>query len=186
MEWLSGLLHNTWFVGCAMATLIFIITELIKQPIKKFTSAVIKNERFRKMANIVILLIPFALGVVAEFLFKTFYLETAFNGITGLHYGTAAVTLYGIIERFFYKNGIKIENPYNTEEGKAVTDFVEEVAQDGKLDEKDIETAGKLISNIKVDPDATIPSEPISKPAAAPIAVKKPQTAVDDFLNKVK
>ena len=171
MEWLSTLLHNTWFVGCAMAVLIFGITELIKQPIKKLTTKAIKSERIRKMVNTIILLIPFALGIFFEFLFKTYYLHTVVNGVTGLHYGTAAVTLYGFIERFFYEKGVKVDNPYNTEEGKAVTQAVEDITKDGKVDENDMKTVEKLFEDT-TDTEKT--------------ETEKTQTAVDDFLNKVK
>ncbi len=171
MEWLNTLLHNTWFVGCAMAVLIFGITELIKLPLKKGIKKLIKNERIRKIVNTIFLLIPFALGIVFELVFKTYYLHTEFNGVTGLHYGTAAVTLYGVVERFFYEKGVKIENPYNTEEGKAVTQAVEDITKDGKVDETDIKTVEKLFENTTETEKAD---------------TEKTPTAVDDFLNKVK
>lgn len=129
----SELLKNEYFVGCAMAVIIFALTQVLKLPIKHFTKK-IKNERGRKMVNATILLIPFVVGVLCEFLYATQYLHVTFSLIRGLSYGTAGISLYGIIERFL---GVKTKNPYESEEGKAVTEFVEQVAEDGKIDEND-------------------------------------------------
>ena len=135
MEWLKQLLANEYFVWCAMAVIIFLVTQVLKLPIKHFTSK-IKNQRIRKIVNATILLIPFALGVLFEFLYTTYYLHTAFTIITGLGYGTAGISLYGVIERFFK---VKVSNPYtDTEEGKAVQELVEKVQEDGKVDKSDL------------------------------------------------
>ena len=142
MEWFLELLKNPFFVSCAMAVIIFALTQVLKLPIKHFTKK-IKNERVRRMVNATILLIPFALGVLADFLYSTYYLQTAFTVITGLGYGTAGISLYGVIERFFK---VKIENPYDSEEGQAVKELVKDVAKDGKVDKKD-ETAVKKFWN---------------------------------------
>lgn len=133
MGFIHSLLKNDYFVWCAMAVIIFGLTQLLKLPIKYFTKR-ISNERVRRMVNATILLIPFALGVLADFLYSTYYLHTAFTVITGLGYGTAGISLYGAIERFFK---VKTENPYETEAGKAVTELVEEISKDGKVDEND-------------------------------------------------
>lgn len=133
MEWFLELLKNPFFVSCAMAVIIFALTQVLKLPIKHFTKK-IKNERVRRMVNATILLIPFALGVLADFLYSTYYLQTAFTVITGLGYGTAGISLYGVIERFFK---VKIENPYDTEEGQAVKELVKDVSKDKKIDEND-------------------------------------------------
>lgn len=135
MELLHELLHNTNFVWCAMAVIIFIITQIIKQPYKFLTKKTIKNERARKIANTVILLLPFAFGILLEFLYTTYYLHSTFTIIAGLTYGTTSLSLYNIVERFFK---IKIDNPYNTtEEGKAVTELIEDITADGKIDNTD-------------------------------------------------
>ena len=133
MEWFLELLKNPFFVSCAMAVIIFALTQVLKLPIKHFTKK-IKNERVRRMVNATILLIPFALGVLADFLYSTYYLQTAFTVITGLGYGTAGISLYGVIERFF---NVKIENPYDTEEGQAVKELVKDVSKDNKVDVND-------------------------------------------------
>lgn len=128
------ILSNQYIVGFAMALIIFAITQLLKLPIKATTKR-IKNERARRIVNSTILLIPFLLGLTAEFLYSTYYLHIAFTGITGLGYGTAGISLYGVVERFFK---VKLENPMDSEEGKAVTELVEQVQKDGKIDKSDI------------------------------------------------
>lgn len=144
MEFIKQLLANEYFVWCAMAVIIFGVTQLLKLPIKAVTKR-IKNERVRRSVNAIILLIPFALGVLAEFLYNTYYLHTAFTVITGLGYGTAGISLYGIVERFFK---VKVPNPYDTDEGKAVKEFVDNVTADGKVNDEDIDAVKNFYKKI--------------------------------------
>jgi hypothetical protein len=116
-----------------MAVIIFALTQVLKLPIKYFTKK-IKNERMRRMVNATILLIPFAVGIALDFLYSTYYLHGAFSIINGLGYGTAGISLYGAIERFFK---VKTENPYETQAGKAVTELVEDISKDGKVNGDD-------------------------------------------------
>lgn len=141
----AQLITNPYIVGCVMALIIFAVTQLLKLPIKAVTKK-IKNERLRRIANSVILLIPFALGVLLEFLYNTYVIFTDFTVITGLGYGAAGVSLYGVIERFFK---VKVENPYDTEEGKAVCELIENVTEDNKVDEKDIDAVKVFWDKIK-------------------------------------
>jgi hypothetical protein len=133
MEFIHKLLNSEYFVWCAMAVIIFALTQVLKLPIKACTKH-IPNERARRMVNATILLIPFAVGIALDFVYSTYYLHGAFSIINGLGYGTAGISLYGAIERFFK---VKTENPYETEAGKAVTELVEEISKDGKVDEND-------------------------------------------------
>lgn len=145
MEWAFELLKNEYFVWCAMAVIIFALTQVLKLPIKYFTKK-ISNQRVRRMVNATILLIPFALGVLVDFLYSTYYLHSAFTIITGLGYGTAGISLYGAIERFFK---VKTENPYETEAGKAVTELVEEISADGKVDGNDKHAVADFWNKVK-------------------------------------
>ena len=145
MGFIHSLLKNDYFVWCAMAVIIFALTQVLKLPIKACTKH-IKNERIRRMVNATILIIPFAVGVLADFLYSTYYLHTAFTVITGLGYGTAGISLYGAIERFFK---VKTDNPYETEAGKAVTELVEEISKDGKVDENDKHAVADFWNKVK-------------------------------------
>lgn len=145
MEWVFELLKNEYFVWCAMAVIIFVITQILKMPIKHFTKK-ISNERVRRMVNATILLIPFAVGILADFLYSTYYLHTAISLITGLGYGTAGISLYGAIERFFK---VKVDNPYETEAGKAVTELVKDISSDGKVDGSDKHAVADFWNKLK-------------------------------------
>ena len=145
MGFVHKLLNNEYFVWCAMAVIIFALTQVLKLPIKHFTNK-ISNKRARKMVNATILLIPFVLGVLLDFVYSTYYLHGAFSVINGFGYGTAGVSLYGVIERFFK---VKVENPYETEEGKAVTSLVETVVADGKVDENDKKAVNEFLNMVK-------------------------------------
>jgi hypothetical protein len=145
MEWVHELLKNDYFVWCAMAVIIFALTQVLKLPIKYFTKK-ISNERLRRIVNATILLIPFGLGILADFLYSTYYLHTAFTIITGLGYGTAGISLYGAVERFFK---VKTNNPYESEAGKAVTELVGEISKDGKVDKNDTHAVKDFWKKIK-------------------------------------
>ena len=145
MEFIHKLLNNDYFVWCAMAVIIFALTQVLKLPIKYFTKK-ISNQRVRRMVNATILLIPFALGVLVDFLYSTYYLHSAFTIITGLGYGTAGISLYGAIERFFK---VKTDNPYETEAGKAGAELVEEISADGKVDENDKHAVADFWNKVK-------------------------------------
>lgn len=117
------LLNNEYFVFWSMAVIVFICTQILKTPIKLCTKH-IKNERVRRMVNATILLIPFAVGVALDLAYTTYISHEAFNVLTGLGYGTAGVSVYGMVERFFK---VKTANPYETTEGEAVLELVNEV-----------------------------------------------------------
>jgi archaellum biogenesis protein FlaJ (TadC family) len=139
------LLLNPWIVWCAMAVLIFVATQFIKMPIKHFTKK-IKNERGRRIANISILLIPFALGVLFDYLYCTYVIYSTYSILVGLGYGSAGISLYGAIERFFK---VKIDNPYNTVEGKLVTDLVNDVCADGQVNKADVDKVNSFWQKVQ-------------------------------------
>ena len=145
MVFIHKLLNNEYFVWCAMAVIIFALTQVLKLPIKYFTKK-IKNERIRRMVNATILLIPFAVGIALDFLYSTYYLHGAFSIINGLGYGTAGISLYGAIERFFK---VKTENPYETQAGRAVTELVEDISKDGKVNGDDKHAVADFWNKVK-------------------------------------
>lgn len=145
MQWLFDIINNNCFVCLAMAVIIFLITQVLKLPIK-FGTKHIKNDRARKIVNSVILLIPFGLGILGEFLYATYYLHTPLDIITGLGYGTAGISLYGIVERFFK---VKIPNPYDTKEGKEVLNLVDSITADGKIDSTDKTAVQEFLDKIQ-------------------------------------
>lgn len=142
---MQELLHNKVFILCAMAVIIFAVTQVLKLPIKHFTNK-IKNETVRKRVNATILCIPFALGILFEFLYGKYIAITTFSVINGLGYGFSGISLYSIVERFF---GIKTRNPYDSAEGKAVTELIQSVSADGKIDSKDQDAVKAFWDKVK-------------------------------------
>ena len=137
---------NKYFVVSVMAIVIFFATQLLKMPIKYFT-AKLENPQVRRMVNLTILLIPFALGVVFDILYSTYVTHTAFSIIVGLGYGSAGISLYATIERFFK---VKIPNPYTeTEEGKAIAELAEKVTADKKIDKNDADPVKEFWKKVK-------------------------------------
>lgn len=145
MEFVHKLLNNDYFVWCAMALIIFLVTQVLKLPIKVATKH-IKNERARRIVNATILLIPFALGVLFDFLYSTYYLHTAFSVIVGLGYGTSGISLYAIVERAFK---VKVPNPYDSSEGKSVLELVNNITKDGKVDNTDNSAVKEFLNKVK-------------------------------------
>ena len=133
MEWFLELLNNANFVWGAMAVIIFAFTQLFKLPIKHFTSK-IGNVRAKKLANISILFLAFALAVLLDFLFAYFYLKEGVDLLRALRNWSGSSVVYSFIERFF---GVKVENPMDTEEGEAVVDCVTDICEDNKVDNDD-------------------------------------------------
>lgn len=133
MEWFFELLNNEIFVWGAMAVIIFAFTQFLKLPIKHFTSK-IGSKRGKKLANASILVLAFGVAVLLDFLFAYFYLKEGVDLLRALRNWTGSSAVYSLIERFF---GVKVENPMETEEGKAVVDMATEACADNKLDKND-------------------------------------------------
>lgn len=131
---MENLLHNVAFINIVMAIGIFLLTNLLKMPIKALTGK-IKNEKIRKRVNSVIYIIPFALGIILDIVYCTYLIGCPYSIVRGLGYGTTSVTLYHGIEQNFK---IKVDNPFKTKEGKAALEMVEKVTADGKVDENDV------------------------------------------------
>ena len=144
---MKDILYNYEWMCVIMAVFIFLFTFVLKYPIKRITKR-IKDEKKRKMANVTILLIPFLLGIFCEYAYTHWLLDVVipFSLVSGLGYGTAAISLYGVVERFF---GVKISNPYETEEGQAVVTLVDKVAEDGKIDENDKDAVTEFLNMVK-------------------------------------
>lgn len=153
MEWLKQLLANEYFMFIAMALIIFGLTQLLKLPIKAATKH-IKNEKTRGIVNLVILIIPFALGLLAEYLFDVLYLGNVYMGVAGLKYGSSSLLVYSVFEKIAKKTGvdIKLNNPYETtDEGKAVQELVDKVQEDGKIDKFDLSAVDEFWKTINKD-----------------------------------
>jgi hypothetical protein len=142
---MEAILHNMTYVYIAMAVVVFLLTNVLKLPIKALTHH-IKNEKIRKRVNTVIYLIPFALGIAFDFVYSMYFLEGAYSIIRGLGYGTASITLYHGFEQNFK---IKVDNPYESDEGQAVLGLVETITEDGKIDKQDVDAVKEFWDAVK-------------------------------------
>ena len=125
---LETILHNQIIVSLVMAFVIFLLVQLIKQPIKLLTKKL--NDPARKMVNSVILLLPFGLGILGEFLFGHFYLHEPFDVVAGVLVGGHSIAMYGIVERLF---GLKINNPYKSGDGAEIVETANEIVKEKKV-----------------------------------------------------
>lgn len=135
------LLNNETFVWGAMSLIVLILSQLLKLPIKALTEKCIKNETVRGRVNVTIMLIPLALGILADYLFCSLYLHVPFDIMEGVKIGGTAISLYGMLEGLF--KGKK------SKETEQLTELVKDISKDGKLDTKDGEIVKEFIEKVK-------------------------------------
>jgi MFS family permease len=143
---MKELFYNQAFLTLVISVVIFGITQGAKYPYKRFLTSKITDERKRRMANAAICIMPFALGILFEFLVSHFHLHDAFTAVLGIGYGSLSTTIYAFVERFFK---VKIENPYDSYEGRAVLNLMGKVSEDGKVDSEDGGAIKEFFEKIK-------------------------------------
>lgn len=148
-------LSNTKLIYIIMSAIVFILTYIIKLPIKHFTNKIsdecsIKIGNYsilvRRLINTIFVLIPFGLGILCQFLYSHYTEYAIFDIIKGLSIGTSSLSLYAIIERFF---GIKLENDNESEEGKIINEAVEEISKDNKANRDDLKNIKDALNKLK-------------------------------------
>lgn len=143
------------FVGALMFT--FVVTQILKLPIKKFTKK-IENDATRRLVNLVILLIPFLLGCLYEYLYSYYYLHEAFSILRGLSFGASGISAYNLAEPVFKKIfGVKTTtNVYkDTESGKAVVELINDITKDGKVDKNDLSAVDSFLNDYDADEETS-------------------------------
>ena len=136
---MKELLNNEKFIWVAMGIIIVIVTQILKWVlIKPFTNK-LKNKKVKSIINTIIVFIAIGLGFLAEYLYVYKYLHHEFSVMEALTWSGAGQIGYALLERVLkiFNSKKTIENPYNTEEGKAVLSLVENITKDGKIDEND-------------------------------------------------
>ena len=136
---MAELLNNEKVVLVIMGIIAFLVTQGLKWAfVKPFTKNL--NTRAKTIINSVILLIAFGSAVLCEFLYSHFWLHTTIN-LSRASYGWGyASAVYGVFEtilKFIKGKDVKLDNPYETEEGKQTTELIVNIAKDGKIDKKD-------------------------------------------------
>ena len=114
---MSELLRNSEFVWAIMAIIIFLLTFAIKYPYKLLTNK-IKDETKRKISNKAIVLFAFGLGFLLNFVY-CHYFGMIFTVQASLKYALSAIAIHSALE---IKSNGKVENVFNTQEGKEVVD----------------------------------------------------------------
>jgi hypothetical protein len=150
---MQELLNNTVFVYGAMSVIIFALTQGLKWAFIKPWTNKITNERARKAVNTTIYLIPYALGILFEYLYGVMLMQGEFNAVMGIIHGTSGIACYGVFERIYALvtgKSSNIENPYeNTEEGKAVKELMSRIAEDGKVNADDHPALAEFLKKVK-------------------------------------
>lgn len=150
MGFIHSLLRNDYFVWGAMAVIVFAVTQGLKWLlVKPYTNKL--NKKAKNIVNSVILLIAFGCAVGVEFLYANFYLKTGIDLARAVSGWGGASLVYDLFERivkWFEKNKV-VENPYKTEAGKAVTELVEEISADGKVDGNDKHAVADFWNKVK-------------------------------------
>lgn len=150
---MQALLDNQVFIYCAMAILIFSLTQLLKWTfVKPFTNK-IKNEKVRKAVNTSIYFIPYALGVLFEFAYSVMIMHGEFSIVMGIIHGTSGIACYGVFERiysFVTGKSSNLKNPYETTEiGRSVKEMMDEITTDGKIDANDKPALKAFLDKVK-------------------------------------
>ena len=147
---MAELLNNEKIVLIAMGIVAFLVTQGLKWAfVKPFTKNL--NTRAKTIINSVILIIAFGSAVLCEFLYSHFWLHTAIN-LTRASYGWGyASGVYGVVEmviRFIKGDNVKLENPYQTEEGKQTTKLIENITKDGKIGKEDSQSMKDYVNKL--------------------------------------
>lgn len=152
MEVLNNLLNNEYFVWCAMGLIAFLVTQILKLLlVKPFTKNL--NKRAKTLINSVILLIAFGSAVICEWFYSHYWLGVYMDLCRASNGWAYASSIYAIVEVFIKvikgDNTLKLENPYSTEEGKAVTNMIGSIVENGKVDENDKKAVDDFLKMIK-------------------------------------
>ena len=147
---MAELLNNEKIVLIAMGIVALLVTQGLKWAfVKPFTKNL--NTRAKTIINSVILIIAFGSAVLCEFLYSHFWLHTAIN-LTRASYGWGyASGVYGVVEmviRFIKGDNVKLENPYQTEEGKQTTKLIEDITKDGKIGKEDSQSMKDYVNKL--------------------------------------
>lgn len=140
-EFIFLILRNEAVMWVVLSILIFGLTQLLKLPIKALTKKL--AEKPRKRVNLLIYLIPFGLGIGLSYVYYNILptipeLAMSFDTeflFMGFKLGSSSIAIYGILDQLC---GVKVENPYASEDGQKVISAVNGIIADGKVEQQEI------------------------------------------------
>jgi hypothetical protein len=116
MDELLKLVSNYSYVLLLLGLIVCLLVYVLKIPIKKLT-AKITDEAKRKKTNIIIYILPFAVGILVFWIYALIT-KAEFVIWIGIQIGGIAIVIYNLLERF--KKG-KVETFTNTQFVEKVT-----------------------------------------------------------------
>ena len=87
-----------WYIHIAAIVVIFGLVQGIKLPLKKFLTDKIQPESARKKVNMVFMVLPFGVAMLASYVL-TFFTEYEFSWEAGIMWGAVSGTFYEFISR---------------------------------------------------------------------------------------
>ena len=150
---MQELLNNTVFVYGAMSVIIFAVTQGLKWAFIKPWTNKIPNERARKAVNTTIYLIPYALGILFEYLYGVMLMQGEFNAVMGIIHGTSGIACYGVFERLyavFTGKSTSLGNPFgDAATAQAAKECAYAVVEDGKVNADDLPALAAFYKKVK-------------------------------------
>lgn len=137
---IQKILENDKVVWFAMAFIVFLMTQIAKLPIKAITKRFVKDSNIKARINAIIMLIPIALGIFAQWCY-CYYIDVAFHVIEGANIGGVAIVIYSLFEKM-----IKGDNSQLTKDTKRLFN---DIMSDGKVDENDNSAVKEFLDKAK-------------------------------------
>lgn len=123
-----------------LAFAVLLVTQVVKQPIKLLFKKIIKNEKVLDRVCAIIILLPLGFGVLADYI-MSLYTDLAFDILQGIVIGGVAVAMYALLEKLI--KGNKSTATIATQE------LVDEITEDGKIDNKDKSAVREFLDKVK-------------------------------------
>lgn len=148
---MAELLNNETFVWGVMGLVAFLVTQGLKWAfVKPFTKNL--DKRTKTIINSVILLIAFGSAVLCEYLYSHFWLNAPIDLNRALYGWGGASGFYGVFEtiiKIIKGKEVKLENLFETEEGKDTKEFLQNITKDGKINKNDKKTTDDFLEKLK-------------------------------------
>lgn len=184
--YLIRLLFNGGWILAVLGVIAFLLTFIVKRPIKKLTAVIsvklaenkqlteVKRNKVLKLLNKVVLLLPFIIGFALIFayslIFKVSYTYTAMFE-SSINIGIIAIFIYALLEK-----AIDVINDYNSPEGQQVLELAKQLKAADDISDK----TNALTNYIEEDIDIEKISRLISK------WCKKPPDLIKKVLENLK